>query len=29
MDTPFSIGKSAELAITSYLACLTREERVE
>ena len=29
MDTPPPIGKSAEPAITSYLACLTREEGVE
>ena len=29
MDTLPSIGKSAELAITSYLACFSREGRVE
>ena len=29
MDTLSLIGKLAKLAITSYLACLAREERVE
>ena len=29
IDTLSSIGKSAKLAITSYLACLTREGKVE
>jgi len=29
MDTLSSISESAELAITSYLACLTREGEVE
>ena len=29
MDTPPLIGKLAELAITSYLACLAREEKIE
>jgi len=29
MDTLSYVGKSAETAITSYLACLAREERVK
>jgi len=29
MNTPLSAGESVELAITSYLAHLTREEKVE
>ena len=29
MDTPSPISKLAEPAITSYLACLVREDRVE
>ena len=29
MNTPPPIGKLAEPAITSYMACLARKERVE
>jgi len=29
MDTPCSAGELVELAITSYLACFTREGEVE